>query len=44
MVEKEKSYVIYEIEFRKSLTKVSMNIEKKFSLDSQMNLSRVNLT
>ena len=43
MVEKEKSYVICETEFRKSLTKANVNIEKEFSQDSKVNSSRANL-
>ena len=43
LVEKEQSYAIYRIEFRKSFTRASVNIEKEFPQNSQMNLSRANL-
>ena len=40
---KKKSYAIHKTEFRKSLTRVSVNTEKEFSQDSQINSSRANL-
>ena len=43
MVEKEKSYMICETEFKKSLTKASVNTEKEFLQNSQVSLSRANL-
>ena len=35
--------MIYEIEFRKSLAKISVNTEKEFLRNSQMNSDRANL-